>query len=270
MLASPWLVLRPTVSIEMDGRWQRPRILRGRRLAHPRGQGGKIGEYQMLEAHGLPIPKWTEIVPDIKLEPAEWGPYVVVKPSRGRRGAFVAVHKTGRVRFRPPDDYPDDHLGRKGPMLAQRFIYTGRWPVAFRVLTYFGEPIAAYRNEGRRDRVPLDGADAVKKTGGGLSIVASERGCTVRLVDEADILALARRAHAAFPEIPSLGVDIVREADTGEIHILEVNPGGESWVLTNDSGVEKQAEFGFDHYTQFDALNVIADRSIEIAREYAR
>ena len=31
-----------------------------------------------------------------------------------------------------------------------------------------------------------------------------------------------------------------------------------------------QAQFGFDFYPQFNALDVIADRSIEIAREDAR
>jgi hypothetical protein len=52
--------------------------------------------------------------------------------------------------------------------------------------------------------------------------------------------------------------------------VLEVNPGGQSWFLTSDAGREMQAEFGFDFYSQFNALDVIADRSIEIAREHAR
>lgn len=268
LLAAPWLGLRPTVSIEMDGRKHRPRVIRGTRFGHS-GFGGKVNEYKRIEAQGLPLPKWTEIVPETSLDPAEWGPYVVVKPSRGARGAFVRIFKTGRVRFRPCSEYPEDHPGRRGPMLAQRFVYSGPWPVSYRVLTYFGVPVSACRYEGRHDMAPLEGADGIKKAGGGLSIVAPARGCTITLADDPDILDLARRTHAAFPEIPSLGIDIVRDRQTGKLYLMELNSAGDSWLFSNDAGLEIQAQFGFDFYTQFNALDLIADRSIEIARERA-
>ena len=269
MLAAPWLIQRPTLSIEFDGRRGRPRILRGLRLGHF-GPGGKIAQYEALDANGLPVPEWVEIAPQTALDPAKWGPYVVVKPSRGRKGAYVWVHRTGRVRFRPPADYAEGHPGRLGPMLAQRFIYTGPWPVSYRVLTYFGEPLIAYRHEGRHDLPPLDSADGVKRAGGGLSIVAAAKGGTAMLVDRPDVVELARRVHAVFPTIPSLGIDIVEEQGTGRLFVLEVNPGGQSWTLTSDAGVAIREEFGLDFHAQFNALERIADRSIEVAREYAR
>ena len=269
MLAAVGLIHRPTVSIEMDRRRDRKRVLRGVGLQHD-ARGGKIAQYRHLDAQGLPIPKWTEIVPDTSLDPEEWGPYVVVKPSRGERGAYVWIHRTGRVRFRPRSEYPEGHPGRKGPMLAQGFVYTGPWPTAYRVVTFFGRPLAAIRYDGRNDLSPLDDPDNFRMTGGGVSIVASAQGSSIALNQEPDVLDLARRAHAAFPNIPSLGVDMVREKATGALYLLEVNPGGFAWILTNDNGREMQAEFGLDFYSQFKALDVIADRSIEIAREYAR
>jgi hypothetical protein len=269
MLAAPWLIQRPTVAIELDGRRGRPRIFRGLRLGHF-GVSGKIAQYEALDAHGLPVPDWTEITPDTALDPAKWGPYVVVKPSRGKRGAYVWVHRTGRVRFKAPAEYPENHPARDGPMLAQRFIYTGPWPLSYRVLTYFGTPLISYRHEGRRDLPSLDGTDGLKRAGGGLSIVAAAKGGTAMLVDKPEIVELARRVHDVFPTIPSLGIDIVEEKATGRLFILEVNPGGQSWTLTSDAGVAMQAEFGIDFHGQFDALDLIADRSIEIAREYAR
>jgi len=269
ILASASVIHRPTVSIEMDGRRERPRILRGTRLTHG-GIGGKIDQYKRLEAYGLPVPKWIEISAETALDPQEWGAYVVVKPSHGKRGAYVWVHRTGRVRFKPPREFPEGHPGREGPMIAQKFIYSGRWPVAYRVVTFFGRVVAAVRYEGRKDLAPLDGPDEFRTTGGGISIVASSKGCAIELTSEADVLDLAFRAHAASPKIPSLGIDIVREEGTGALYVLEINPGGQAWILTNDSGIEMQAQFGFDFYPQFNALDVIADRSIEIAREYAR
>jgi hypothetical protein len=269
MLAAPWLVLRPTVSLEMDKRLSRPRTLRGVRLGHT-GPSGKIAQFRHIEAHGLPLPEWTEIAPGTTLDPAHWRSYVVVKPSHGGRGAYVVMQRTGRVRFRPPAEFPEGHPGREGPMLAQRFIYTGRWPVSYRVLTYFGIPLLACRYDGRRDLAPLESADGLKQAGGGLSIVAPARGCTISLANDPDVLELARRTHEAFPTIPSVGIDIVREEGTGKLYLIEINCGGNSWSLTNDSGKEAQAEFGFDFYKQFNALDLIVERSIEIAREYAR
>ena len=154
-------------------------------------------------------------------------------------------------------------------MIAQKFIYTGQWSVAFRVLTYFGKPLAAIRYDGRQDIPPLETEYGFRESGG-RSIVASAKGSSIALNQEPDVLELACRAHAAFPNIPSFGIDIVREKATGALYLLEVNPGGQAWILTNDNGREMQAELGLDFYSQFNALDVIADRSIEIAREYAR
>lgn len=270
MLAAPLLIQRPTVSIEMDGRRHRPRILRGIRLSHGSVANGKIGQYERLMARNVPVPEWTEITPETSLDPAIWGPYVVVKPSRGKRGAYVRISRTGRVRYRRPEDFPDGHLGRTGPMLAQRFVYTGCWPVSYRVLTYFGVPVASVRYDGRQDKAPLNGPDDFKAAGGGLSIVASAKGSSITLSAEAEVLDLARRAHGAFPLWPSLGIDIVRDDKSGTLYVLEVNPGGDTWIFTSDSGIEVQAEFGLDFYAQFGAFDAIAERSIEIVRKHAR
>ena len=154
-------------------------------------------------------------------------------------------------------------------MLAQRFIYTGRWPTSYRVCTYFGEPVCLLRYDGKKDQPPLEGPDGFKAAAG-LSIVASAKGSSVTLCDDGDILDFARRVHAVFPDIPSLGLDIVREHGSGDLYLLETNPEGLAWGLTNNAGREIQAEFGLDFYSQFGALDLIANRSIEIAREYAR
>jgi hypothetical protein len=269
LLTSAAAFHRPTVSIEMDGRRGRPRILRGVRLMHGSMTHGKVAQFEHLDAHSLPIPKWTEIVPDTRLDPKDWGPYVVVKPSRGGRGAYVWVQKTGRVRFKAPADFPEGHPGRRGPMIAQQFIYTGRWPIAYRVLTYFGRPVGALRYDGRQD-IPALKSEFGFSESGGRSIVAAAKGCRISLADEKDVLDLACIAHQALPDIPSIGSDIVREEGTGTLFLMEVNAGGNSWQFTSDSGVEIQTAFGLDFYSQFNALDVIAERSIEIVREYAR
>lgn len=257
---------RPTLAIEMD----RPKfawLLRGRRFHHQRGIG-KADELRRLEAAGLAVPKWTVLTPDTRLGREEWGAYVVVKPVFSRRGAFVWIRKVGRVRYQPPSDFPADHPGRRGGMIAQKFIYTGEWPTAYRVLTYFGSPIVAVRYDGRRDLPALEDENAFHGSGG-RSIVASAKGCTISCTADAEILDVARRASAPFPDVPSLGVDIVREAATGKLYVLEVNPGGDSWMLSSGAGRQIQAQFGLDFYAQFGALDIIAKVSADMALRHA-
>lgn len=265
LFSSLALVSRPTVTIEMD-RVKFARILRGHRLRHH--LLGKFEEMRALAEAGIPVPRTVKIEPDTVLDPNEWGPYIVTKPDFGKRGAWVWIHRTHRVRYKAPSSLTRDHYGREG-MIAQQFIYTGRYPVAHRIVTYFGRVILAIRYDGRRDRRPLEGPTEFGK-GGGHNIVAPAMGCQISEIADPDILDLARRAHSAFPEIPSLGVDIVRDAETGKLFVLETNPYGDSWSLTTDSGAEMQKQFGLDFHAQFNALDAITEASIEMARRYAR
>jgi len=264
-LHTPALALKPTLSVEMDRvKWLKP--LRGTRLVHQRMS--KIAELSALDAAGLPVPRWTEIVPETKLDPAAWGPYVVVKPSHGMRGAFVRIARTGRVRYIAPADHPEDHPGRRAAMIAQQYVHTGPWPTAYRVLTYLGRPLAAIRYEGRRDLNPLRDATGFRSAPGA-SIVASAKGCTITLTAEQDVLDLAVRTHAVFPTIPSLGVDVLRDATTGKLFVIEINPVGDSWMLCGMAGRNIQSQFGLDFYAQFGALDIIAAASIEATRALA-
>ena len=62
LLAAPWFMLRPTVSIELMDARRCPRIFRGVRLRH--GSSFENGqEYRILDAHGHPVPKWTGHTP---------------------------------------------------------------------------------------------------------------------------------------------------------------------------------------------------------------
>lgn len=56
------------------------------------------------------------ITKETVLDPAIWGPYVVVKPDKGGRGAYVWSHKTNRVRHKEPQELRADHPGRYGQM----------------------------------------------------------------------------------------------------------------------------------------------------------
>ncbi len=256
-------LLRPTLTVAINEPF-RFRPLRGAVAAH--GGGGKIAKFRQLDAAGLPLPRWQVVEPGCQLDVGEWGPYVVEKPSRGRRGAYVRLRRTGKVRYQPPESYPEDHPGRQGPMLAQRFIFTGPQPISYRVLTCFGEVVMAVRYENTQAR-PMDPLEPAR--GGGGSVVASARGGRIALCDEPDVLALGQASHAAFPDEPLIGADIMREAETGKLWLAEVN-SGHVWTLSNPNGLSAQAEFGLDFYGQFDGLRQAAKGMAAATRRLAR
>lgn len=234
-----------------------------KRFAPPRGtvcQGfehPKGVQYERLAALGLPVPRWARIGPESVFHPDEWGPYVVVKPELGRKGAEIFIKKTGRVRYRPPESFPEDSPARRAPLLAQRFVYTGRWPSNYRVVTLFGEPLLSWRCEASHDYWPLESRWDFKARGG-ITVVSNKRDSRYTLSAERDVLALAREAHRAFPEQPLLGTDIVRDADSGELWLIECNPRGDAWLISSDMGRMIERANGLDFAAQFDALDVAA------------
>ena len=240
----------------------------------------KSEEYRRLEALGFPVPKW-KLVSDEEPDLSDFGPYVVTKPDRGMRGAMVKIQKKGRVRKKKQPSLAatkgeKDRFGPKvtgdGPILAQEFIYTGKWPVNHRVTTLFGQVIHSFHQEASNERAPLEGPEAFGKMPGdqGVSIVASSKGCKMRFNYDEEIIRLGEAAHAAFPEIPLLGIDIVRDANTGKLYILEVNSVGYVWHFSSPMGLRFQNEFGFRLEEQFDGLrkaaHILAAKAQELAR----
>lgn len=257
-------LLRPTLTAEID-KTGRFRPLRG---AVVRVEGpDKAMEYRRLEAAGLPVPRWTPITPDLVLDPAEWGSYVVEKPAQGGRGAYVRLRRAGRVRWQPPESYPEEHYGRQAPMLAQRFVRTGARPSVFRVCTFFGRAVAAIRYDLESARIAdvmLEEAEPVSNR-----IVASAKGSTISLANDADVLALGEACHRVFPETPVLGADIMREEATGKLWVAEVNRGY-CWLLSNGAALKMQEQFGLDFHAQFDGLRRAAEGAADATRRLAR
>jgi hypothetical protein len=217
----------------------------------------KHEQYVQLTAAGIPLPSWTIISPETRLDPADWGPYVVEKPSAGRRAAHVRIRRTTRVHYVPPDALPADHYGRQGPMLAQRFIYTGEWPSSYRVVTLFGEVLLCYRQTSHSHGYPLTGRWNFRKTGG-INIASNTKDMTVELTCDDAVIELAERAHReAFRNVPVLAFDIIRDAETGLLYVLECHPNG-TWMFSADVGLAIEAHNNIDFKRQFDAISKAA------------
>lgn len=260
------LWFRPTLSVAMNEKRRRKLLpghfMTGRRLH-------KHGEYARMDAAGIPVPDWQIITPSTRLDPEVWGPYVVEKPSCGRVGAYVRIRRTTRLKHVPPETLPAEHYGRLGPMLAQRFVYTGEWPTSFRVVTLFGEVLLSYRIQTRGEGPGLTGRFEFGR--GGLSIVSNTKRMDLELVRDEDVVHLAERAHQlAFPDLPLLAFDIVRDADTGELFVLECHSQGSAWSFSHEPGLSLQADHGVDFESQYDGLEKAARILAEVTPRLAK
>jgi hypothetical protein len=240
-----------------DFRPPRGAVLQGARLS-------KVEELERLERAGIPVPRWRVLTREHTPDVSDFGPFVVMKPLIGARGADVRIVRRGRVRWLEPTT----RLAARTPRwIVQEYVHTGPWPRSHRVLTLCGNALYAYRAEADRSREPI--RDAADFGSGGRNIVASHKGCRLELCEDADVIDLAQRAHAAFEGIPLLGVDILRDAATGRLYVIEVNPGGRVWGFSSRRGRAMQAALGQPFDSQWNGLARAARILVEETRRRA-
>jgi hypothetical protein len=232
----------------------------------------KLEQMARMAAAGLPVPAFAEVTPNLVLSEQAFGSHVVMKPghSLSSHGQDITLMRRETVRYRPPEQFPPDHPGRLGPMFVQRFIDTGPLVNHYRVLTLFGKPLFAYRNTSLVARPPLDVADDVLAK---IAVKARRSAGAARteLIQEPDVLAVASRTYASLREIPLHGVDIIREDGSGKLFVLEVNPGGNTWIFSKgEITTLLQKALGTDRLAdQFDAFTTAAKVLIERTRAEA-
>lgn len=219
----------------------------------------KSEECRQLQDAGLPVPRWHlwskgEPRPDLR----HFGPYVVRKPDRGARGAEVKIVRTDRLVWK---EIEVTYASLRSEPFFQEFVYTGPYPECHRIGTLFSEPIYSLKIRREAGTIPLSGrfdfthADGI----GSCNIVANSQHSTYSDSFDADVIELARQAHGAFPEIPLLGVDIIRDADTGKLWVIEVNASGYTWHFSSRVGRGIQAQHQLDFHAQFGGLERVAE-----------
>jgi hypothetical protein len=254
----PTLIFSP-VSIE-GVRPVRGKVYEGRKMS-------KMAEVRRLAMAGIPVPESHFVTPNLRLDPEAWGPFTVLKPNGGYQGRGIRVVRTRDVRWVDPLSWPRDDPRHGLPLIAQKFIDTGIRPESRRVMLVFGRPVYSIYSRSVAPREAMLDADSSDPIDAPIASNSGDRTMTVTS-DEA-VLAFARRMGAAFAELPVLGVDIVCEEKTGDLYGLEVNAGGGVWHLSSDHGLKLRAQYGFDLYPQFGALDVIAEALIEVTRREA-
>lgn len=222
---------------------------------------GKSEEYRALEKAGIPVPKWTLLEKDNIPDLSGFDDYIVKKPDYGARGAEVKIVRKDRIRWRP---VTTSVAGECSSLVLQQFIYTGERPVSYRVNTLFGKVLYSKRYEVGENRPAWKGPEDMEFAG--RSVVASAKGSKVMPNYDEEIIRFGERAHAAFPDIPLLGFDIVRQLPSGRLFVLEANAIGYVWAFNSTH----DTDFGFSAAQQFDGVRkaayILAEKTQELAR----
>ena len=181
-------------------------------------------------------------------------------------------------------DFPRDHLIHHDHhgYIVQRFIDTGPLILLYRVLTLFGVPLSCFL---AKERVPQPRPAGTDEEIESLSVASNARNFRVRsLYSDAEVLSLGVRVGRAFPDIPILGIDIIREERTGKLFVLECNPGGNTWHFSSKLiagirqqmgggslvGIKKAEQIGrqmlIDQFGAFDlAAEVLVEKTKQLA-----
>lgn len=223
----PTLIVSPTALGAFAPR--RGRLYQGRAIS-------KDEQLARLAALGIPVPRTAILSPGLALDPAVWGSHVIIKPtsSRSSGGVGFTIVPTGKVGLRGPEDYPEGHPGRLAPLMVQQFIVTGPSARHYRVNTLFGRALYCLLNLST-DSLPDLAEIGDSLTSGALATNShdpAKRG--FELVADEDVLALAKRCHEAFPDVPLKGIDIIRDHRTGQLYVLELNCTSNTWHISSN------------------------------------
>lgn len=227
----------------------------------------KIEQVRCYAAAAIPFPRSRIFEWNLKLDPALWGPYVVLKPLRPGTMSSGMVHllPTPMIERLSAQQFAPGHPIHHGPMLVQSFVDTGERPTCYRVLTLLGEPLYAMAIMLKQRRSDLNAPLRNILS----AAVASNSGPRDRIMTkDHEILEFARRMSLALPDVPLQGLDIAREHKTGRLFAIESNPGGNTWHFSSKAGAKMRQEMGNGReilLSQFGALEIAASALVRAA-----
>jgi hypothetical protein len=235
----------PTLTVSITETFRLP-IRRGpvlRNAAVP-----KLVQQEIFRRNGIATPPAMPFRFGMKLDPILFGEFVVLKTANlnlTSKGANLHLFRRSRAQEITSADFPSGHPLRRHPdsYLVQRFIDTGSNPAYYRAAVFMNRILYVWHTVIEEARPPLSAPDHMLE-----QAVIDIKGGTMRrkLVTHEPVLEAARKAAAAFPDVPLLAIDLVVQQDSGKIWVLEVNAGGNSWHFSSSYGKGLRRNFGLE------------------------
>lgn len=236
-----------------------PQNFRGTRLVTK--PSSKKEEYDLLKAKGFPVPHSTHLSKLSDLDSVDYGERFVIKPNKGKQGTDVILVERATCKDVVRAKFGENDLD----LIAQQWINPGQTPTSYRVFTVLGEVIYCCRLQS-----PASDIEGSLKVSNFAPIAAnSQTNRVMKCVIDTGAINLGERIHRSFPTMPVLGQDIVRDVDTDELYVMELNSGGFTWHLSSNFGSGRRSEFKLDYYGQFHGLEKITKSLARFTVEHA-
>lgn len=254
-----------TVSFAAPGQFVAPRgPLLANRPIH------KVDQFKALSAAGISTPLTKRFIFGEALNEAIWGPLVILKPadfSMTSSGTDLYLFRTSRISEIRPVDVKSRHQKISNDMILQQFINTGDYFSVYRSLTLFGEVLYQNLAVAPEPHPPLDSSDEIIES----ILPEPDRSKTIPLINfESDVMNFAKCVATAFPDVPLLGCDILREKASGKLYALEVNAGGNVWHFSSPRTQKwRRVDRVMEYVKAFDSFNVAAQVLIRVTRQLA-
>jgi hypothetical protein len=217
----------------------------------------KLAQTLMMKTSGISVPHADQFKFGMDFPAEIWGEHVMIKPiplHLTSHGLHMQVFRREKIASMTASDFPKDHLIHRSPMIAQKFVYTGKYPSTNRVLTLFGEVLYVMKIQSLQPSPNLTDSDEVIESGD----FTSKKHREYLFGDYPDEFAFAERVSKAFLRIPLLGIDVIREETTQKLYALEVNAGGNTWHYSSHMWAKRRLLYPEavrmmrDQYSAFD------------------
>lgn len=225
---------------------------------------GKAEECDNFAAAGVRAPRSLAFQHGMEIDSKVWGSHVILKPVHSSFGLGNLLVPTANLGELTPERIPDDHPLKTQPYLLQRYVSTGTHAISYRVLLLLGQPLMCVRTQ-QAGAVKLPKSLEETFTNNSFSSNAKfSEGATVNtlfeLAYDEDIIEFSKNVYAVHPHLPLQGIDIIREASSGDLYALETNSGGNVWTFSRKEGLMFQVLGAKALVNQFKAW----DRAAEI------
>lgn len=231
---------RPTLTVALSSAFnlevRRGPVLKNRQI-------DKLAQHKIFQQAGLSTPPTMAYRCGMTLDPILLGRFVLIKPMDLKltsKGDGIHLFRRERLQGMGPADFDAKHKihqDRKG-YLVSRFIYTGKYPSYYRILTFCGQVLYIMKHLCTVPTPDLDDADHVIERGN----VTAKFNKNFFLEQYPEHFALGQRVAEAMSDIPLLGIDVAVEESTGTLFVLEANPGGNTWHFSSPSSKERREQ----------------------------
>ncbi|MGB4347146.1 MAG: hypothetical protein WBJ21_12215 [Burkholderiaceae bacterium] len=235
---------------------------------------GKLEEYKNFIAAGVPIPKVKPYTIGETVDAAEWGDYVVLKPVYSSHAIGNLLIPTNWLKQIERNTIPPTHPLASNLYLLQQFVNTGAHAMSYRVLSFLGQPLMCISWRRARPIKFPESLDEIFTNESFTSNFKQEENLfderEFKIANDEEVVKFSSQVFNANPDLPLQGIDIVRDAVSGKLFVLENNSGGNVWTFSNQASPTLKAIGRKALVTQFMAFDRAAEILVKKTHELAR